>query len=160
DAGRLECAARLRLTGGRAKSAQDRAERAREEASSWLRDTGGRAVSLQDRADGVRSGAAAWLAERGASELEQTAPTKRRVEDATAEASAAEIKGEEDGQGTGECKSLQGPPTQDGSRPGSPSASSPSQREKPSAAAAEAEEVVAGAADQETSREAPSHDVE
>ncbi|CAM9781750.1 unnamed protein product, partial [Ectocarpus sp. 12 AP-2014] len=152
----------LFLAGGRAKakSAQDRAERAREEASSWLRDTGGRAVSLQDRADGVRSGAAAWLAARGASELEQTAPTKRRVEDATAEASAVQAKGTEDGQGTGECKSLQGPPTQDGSRPGSPSTSSPSQPEKPSAAAAEAEEVVTGAADQETTREAPSNDAE
>ncbi|CBN79032.1 hypothetical protein Esi_0165_0065 [Ectocarpus siliculosus] len=160
DADRLECAAWLRLTGGRAKSAQDRAERAREEASSWLRDTGGRAVSLQDRAEGVRSGAAAWLAARGASELEQTAPTTRRAEDATAEASAAEVKGEEDGQGTGESKSLQGPPTQDGSRPGSPFASSPSQPEKPSAATAETEDVVARAADQETTREAPSHNAE
>ncbi|CAM9321588.1 unnamed protein product [Ectocarpus sp. 8 AP-2014] len=153
----------LLLAGGRAKSAQDRAERAREEeASSWLRDAGGRAVSLQDRAEGVRSGAAAWLAARGASELEQAARTKRRVEDATVEASAAEVKGEEDGQGTVvECKSLQGPSTQDGSRPGPPSASSPSQPQKPSAAAAETEEVVvAGAADQETTREAPSHNAE
>ncbi|CAB1115927.1 unnamed protein product [Ectocarpus sp. CCAP 1310/34] len=150
----------LFLAGGRAKSAQDRAERAREEASSWLRDTGGRAVSLQDRADGVRSGAVAWLAARGASELERMVLTKRRVEDATAQASAAEVKGEENGQGTGECKNLQGPPTQDGSRRGSPSVSSPSQPQKPSAAAAEAEEVVAGAADQETTREAPSHNAE
>ncbi|CAM9702539.1 unnamed protein product [Ectocarpus fasciculatus] len=148
----------LFLAGGRAKamSAQDRAERARGEASSWLRDTGSRAVSLQDRAEGVRSDAAAWLATRGASELEQTAPTKRPAEDATAaEALVGEVEGGGDGQGIGESKRLQGSPTQGGSRPGSPSASSPSQPEKPSAAA-EPEEVVAGASDRETIGEARS----
>lgn len=55
-----EAAEWLRLAGDRAKSAQDRADKARVDAS-WLRDMGGRALSLQGRDQARRLECAAWL---------------------------------------------------------------------------------------------------
>lgn len=55
----------LLLAAGRAKSAQDRVDRARTDASSWLREKGGRALSLCGREQARRAECAAWLSLTG-----------------------------------------------------------------------------------------------
>lgn len=56
-----EAAGWLSLFGTRAKSAQDRADKARVDASLWLRDAGGTALSLEGRDQATRLECAAWL---------------------------------------------------------------------------------------------------